>query len=328
MSRRYSLHGFAGGSARGPHFIEPVYSDGTTFFVQVSSGENDTVSHFRAFDDDVDMFEHDGSETLAVGEQCTYGVIDSGQRLIYGDRNYVSRYLSQNIRNYIDNPYFLKECIAFTGARLPEFECVNSAGDLLELSVAASSIKEFTRSKAGVRNWICHAMENRVAIGDEGVRLVDLLDGNSTVFGAWLAFANERNHRVAKSHKWRNIEKSYLSIYADDAVLANKSFRIHYLNCFNALRDEELKTSGSRDYREAVALSKLLPRVKGADLEEGSYRLRVGTSHTTSGISESLGNVVSTALRTNKIDRISIVLQLYFMSVVIKVTFDIMEKKD
>lgn len=130
MSRRYSLHGFAGGSARGPHFIEPVYSDGTTLFVQVSSGENDTVSHFRVFDDDVDMFEHDGSETLAVGEQCSYGVIDSGQRLIYGDRNYVSRYLSQNIRNYIDNPYFLKECIAFTGARLPEFECVNSASDL------------------------------------------------------------------------------------------------------------------------------------------------------------------------------------------------------
>lgn len=237
MQKKYSLYGFSSAGAQGPHFIEPVFSDGERLFVQVASKE-DIVIKFKEFEDAVDFYELKENEKSSVGEPCMFGIVDKGGRLIYGQKDYVSRYISQNVRRYIDNPYFLKECSFFTGETIPEVNLFKSSREMLELSVAVNSIKEFAESDSYVREWVMLTCGNGKYINNDYKSLKGNFGNGKTVFGAWLSFARERGHRVAESSRWSKIEDNFLKIYDNDVYLANKNFKSHFYSCLSAVSKE------------------------------------------------------------------------------------------
>ncbi|MBY5565932.1 hypothetical protein HFO55_01475 [Rhizobium leguminosarum] len=327
MTKRYSLHGFAGGSARGPHFIEPVFSNGRELFVQVASAENDLVSDFKKFNDNVDFFEHLSDETSTIGERCTYGVIDDGRRLIYGDKDYVSRYISQNIRRYIDNPYFLTECVAFTGDVFPELEFIETNQDLLELSVVVNSLKEFAKSAAWESDGLNVWNPKITSFEAENSPSTELVDHQKTVIGAWHTYAAKRNRKLAKSPRWSDLEASFLRIYDDDVVLANRSLAAHYSACFHALRDGGVDFSvddgQSVSHYQFKKYSKKVQNKNSINLRAAYAKNAIHVNADDKAVQNSL-KLINKSLRDKRVSRGSIALQFYFFGVMMKITIDLL----
>jgi hypothetical protein len=327
MSRKYQLYGFSSGGARGPHFTEPVFSNGESLFVQAASDHEDRVAKFVPFDEKIDLHEHKSNDSSSVGDRCTYAIVDNGDRLIFGDRDYVSRYLTQNIQGYIDTPYFLNECIKFTGHKIPEFEFVRSNRDLLELAVAVNSIKEFAKSTPAVRRWLTDAFVESKKLHYAKSSHPAYFGESKTIFGAWKSFALANNHLVAKSDRWSHIERDFLAIYDDDVDLANYALATHFVSCKSVLNNWQRKKSSEPDEN---LTSERLARILKSDLSQEStasannmLTLRVLGSAERHESSRSLRRWIANALRMRKTSYVKISVQVYLISVALKVTLSL-----
>lgn len=335
-SKEYQVFGFTAAKGKPPQFIEPVFICGNSLFVQSGITPDDKIAGFKEFNEGVDLIEQRSDEAVNEGDTCIFAVMESGGRLIYGDRPYVSRYLSQNLRSYMDSPYFLKDCIEFSGKQIPEFSIVESNKDLLELSVAVNSIREFVKQSPNARNRILIDFREGESIASDRRWRLGAEPTAKTIFGEWLLFAERKNHRVARSNRWKDIEKSYLRCYEDNDKLLTFSAKHHFEACrkiisFRSANDFQMNAEVDEiadlaDLADLVLqLDVGLDEKDDLDVSNSTRELQLfhggPVSRERDGITRKLSSWVSAAVSAKKISYVEIMIQVYFLTIAVKTAF-------
>lgn len=253
----YSLVGYATGGGDAPQFMEPVFSDGKNEFAQVC--EFDEITNFVLLDEDIDILEHGFEAKYDIGNPKVYAVLDTGGRVISGDRNYVTRYLSQNKDNYIDKPYFYASVLEFCSIDAPELSFIKHSSELLEVTALSNSIRRFCQNERQVLlnseqflpptspvYWLVHSnlktWNKASSMSGKDQNFVRL----------WLDFASQDSPRLVQSSKWGNLENII------EKLVSRKSedHSRYLLYIFNAaedyLRDSAIHETKSRSQIDTI----------------------------------------------------------------------------
>jgi len=320
----FRLYGFTAAKGLPPQFIEPIFSQGENLFIQSGISKDGTIVSFSEYDESVDLIEQQSEEVAKIGDLCIFAVMERGGRLIFGDRPYVSRYLSQNLRSYMDSPYFLRDCIEFTGIALPEFRIIENSHDLLELSVAVSSIRKFIKSSKRARSLIYIHFDDRKVLKEE-VKLKETDSTAKTIFGEWIKFTKENNHPIATCKRWTKIEESFLKCYSTSQELPERYLLHHFDACRSIIVEppvlsanlanlvsrynEGQEPSDEADYRSSIIELQLLHRTP--------------VSQARNQITSEFYELVHSALNAKTITLIEVLLQVYFLTVAVKEAFEL-----
>jgi len=223
-SRLYQLWGFANGGASTPSFLLPVFSNGKSLFVQRSVRRKNIISSFANFSDETEIIENKSLEYFTIGDPKIFAVQERGGRLVHGERTFVSKYLEQNLDNYIETPYFLNDAIEFTGASFPLFNFVDSSSALQETNAFVNSFSRFCqlrkidilpRKERDLLDPAKYKPESKtMPLGKSHLLDISQLEkyqakiGNQkNVFYHWTRFAEDDCPRLLSNSIWANIEK-------------------------------------------------------------------------------------------------------------------------
>lgn len=236
----FSLFGFACGGAVAPQFVEPVFFRSGRLWAQSSSDGGGAVSGFVEFNEDVEIMDDSFAGDARVGDRRTFAVRDAGDRVVYGERPYLARYLTQNLKNYVDKPYFFCDAARFSGADIAELNFLVAHADLMEAAALANSVRRFceqepahaTRLRAGTYHMMTPALAAR---GDARVH-----DGGAekeTIFSQWLRFAMTDSPRLAKFSRWRTLDKNYQALFSAENRTIPHYLLIYFHMAESLLRD-------------------------------------------------------------------------------------------
>lgn len=283
-----SLVGYTTGGGEAPQFMEPVFSDGEKQFAQVCN--DDQIVGFVQINEELDLLEHVGGATYEVGTPKIYAVLDSGQRVISGDRTYVTRYLSQNKDSYIDKPFFYASVLEFCGLSAPELEFVNHRSELIEIAALSNSIRRFfVHERQALLNsndalpadsalyWLQHSRNT----GWENWLKASSLSGKEKGFPTlWLEFASNDSPRLAEQSRWGGIDEVVERVSSRKSVT---SWRYLYF-VFKAAEEylSEASIEGERlNPRETKASNELaLSRIeRNASVRLKKYRRRLVSAY-------------------------------------------------
>jgi len=267
-SNALALFGFATGGATAPHFVEPVFIDEGQLVVQSKSKDGDEICDFVLFIDEVEVVESNSEETVSLGDRYLYAIRDQGGTIVYGDRNFVTRYLQQNLRNYLFAPFFLSEAAEFSKRKIAEVECLSSDTQKLEAMVFTNSVRRFCQNEFKV--IFNEAQEKadwaQLTIGLPFGRSSYRIKHSQNIFERWTKFAQIDAPKLANQSKWGSISESYLDVFSGNKRRANRytflywilarkilesksfnnnisSFNENYLSKFIEFEPEELRHS-------------------------------------------------------------------------------------
>lgn len=254
----YKLLGFAAGGADvPPYFMEPVFASGDRHYVQASSVNDDEVQKFVEYDDDIEILEGGAETIFSPSDGHLYALRDTPvflgtclDRIICGDRIFVSRYLSENLVNYTDYPYFLTEVGQFLQQAIPELSFIQTDRDVLEAAVLANSVRRFCRyelAKERSRYELATKLRDNLVeppVSSRWVRLPGnqvLFDpGKESIFSRWLNFAENDAHRLCKFSRWSGIDKVYLRSFSGDELLARRYYLLYWFLGKSMLSDSSI----------------------------------------------------------------------------------------
>lgn len=337
-SETYRLFGFTAAKGRPPQFIEPVFLNDDELFVQGGVSTNHKVENFTPFHDSIEMLERHSDECLQLGDDRLYAIMESQGRLIYGDREYVSKYLSQNLNAYVDSPFFLSDCMKFTGKRFPGTNFLKTNKDLLELAVTVNSVRKFVSDTPSVRNKLRYCTILDLTLDTSTSSSILTNDDSRTlhnIFHMWVNYAQEKNHKIVLSDRWGSIENRYKETYfkwspkLDEARNFGAYFRALSDSCVSF---EEREENINRAHNLA-AISKM--RYFGnININDGSREILKDLvvareneqDFLTENISESIKNSILEKIQLGEINTTDVEIQYYFLCVAIK--FSSKTKKD
>jgi hypothetical protein len=174
--------------------------------------------------------------------------------------------------------------------------------------------------------------ENKSIVSHRKLKLASKTSAK-TLFGEWLSFAENKNHRVAKSDRWKNIEKSYFLCYEDYDELLTYSARHHFDACRNIIsfRDmDELKLAPDletvSDLAALVLNFEITPNEsEDFDLHSATRELQLfhgrPASRARDNITNKFSSWVSSEISAKTISYFEIVVQVYFLTIAVKTAF-------
>jgi len=205
----YSLAGFSTGGAIPPQFAVPIFEKDGDLYVQHI--ENGKITAFRIFTDKIDIID-DGNEKKSFNDNALFCVIEEGERLIFGEKAYVARYLDQNLKNYVEFPFFLKDVYKFLGKSIEkDLPFIKNRRDVIEYSSAVASIKEFLHFR--------YAESKK--LGDPSQKYLIAYTGNSDgvsteIFSDFENYCIAKDKKIAKRGSWVNLSRS--TIFNSDKI--------------------------------------------------------------------------------------------------------------
>lgn len=272
FEKQFALVGFTANRTASPHFLHPIFRYQEQFFVQNKNFDNETnnekIDSFWPVDEELDIVEASSSEKFKIGDKFIYCVLDNGGQLVYGEKDYLTRYLRQNLRNYINRPFFLKDVLEFLDEEVPELLWISRESDYLEAAALSSSIRRFCIQEISKKGLFKKTSPNTLSRWAAS-QSPDLLDefsihcnDSSTFFGSWLKFAQNDNPKLANRSRWSKIEKYYLNLCDDDLTIARTRASIYFRIASNTLRNFRQNSvkiqspSSTKRYKEGDVIAK------------------------------------------------------------------------
>jgi hypothetical protein len=268
------LIGYSTGGGTAPLFMEPVFSDGSENFLQTC--ESDQIVDFINYEEEVDILELGSESEYSVGSRKVFAVLDTGGRVISGDRNYVTRYLKQNKDRYIDTPYFYVSVLEFCDIESPELLFINHRSELLEATALSNSIRRYCQSererlvnseKSVPSDSIVYWLTQPTSDSLNTWSCVHSLSGKDKSFvRLWLDFASTDAPRLMHRSKWKDIEKVYKELSFDDDKRQNR-----YMWCVASAAEDclqEIETSKT-ELESSISKSTSLARGKSLHISIG-----------------------------------------------------------
>ena len=330
----FELYGFANGGGVAPQFLEPVFFAGDELYIQSCQNKTqpDIVTGFIIFTDDVEVLECNTDETIVEGGGRFYAVRDVGDRIICGEREYVSKYLLQNLNSYIDYPYFFKDSCSFTGKRMAELSLLSTHEDLLESSAFSNSVKRFCDFEYKER--YAKASSEASQLKDKKSDYFYLFfhdfekNNEKNIFSRWLDFAAYDSPRLAKQSKWRHIDERYLAFFDNnekECINNLPSFCLSALTisnnkAFDALiegvLEKEYTGKEIKNYTRSIPNVNYLKVKKNVETTYSIYNCR---SHSDKGIEvyDIIDDILH-AVSINKINVGDLTMLTFFLKLVVK----------
>jgi hypothetical protein len=145
-STRYRLFGFVSALNIPPCFATPIFIKDDELYVQ-GERRKDKIQSFEKFQGgSIDIYQDGEPEYYDLNSSYVYCVQDRGPRTIFGNKEYVARYLKQNLRKYLDAPFFLNEASEFGNSFVPEALHLSEGTDELEMQIIANSLRDFVNA--------------------------------------------------------------------------------------------------------------------------------------------------------------------------------------
>ena len=349
MSNPATLFGFALGGSNAPHFAEPIFVKDGKLLVQSCADQDDSVKALVDFTDEVEVIESASDEHIELGQPRLFAVRDLGERFVYGDRRFVTRYLKQNLRNYLTTPFFMVEVTNFTKSSIAETHFIQSNRDILEATVLANSVRRFCKNELREINSLDG---NRVELaraffGPPFEFSVGLASPKTNIFERWQEFAKRDAPKLTMQSKWGNISDSYLAVFEGNKRRASRYTMLYWAIARTLLEDDdslksltahEHDTPNNANLPKSIGIDPFVSKISNEFIHQslcigGLFKFkalvpveRESLGKRMKGIATKLARSLTTSLLSHRVSSVEISMHVFFISLVLKIGEEIKDE--